>query len=93
MTPHEILAKYGLATDVKSIRERLTTAKAYANVPNVDIQYLVDADLDLLCEMAEKVEKIQEVVDYWDKSLSSEDEPFEPIEAMEEIQRILDGEK
>ena len=75
MTPFETLQKYNLKTDVKSIRERLYNPGNYfrelkITFPNTidgtikamnteDIVH--DADLALLCELAEKGEELEEI--------------------------------
>jgi hypothetical protein len=82
MTPLETLQKYGLKTDVKSIRER--TGKSYSDLLvkfiteqkepqsmlgiNYDSAFrhrweeIKNADLALLCELAEKGERLEKVV-------------------------------
>ena len=86
MTPLETLAKYGLKTDVKSIRERvfLNVEKRFSyseflikwlqNIHGVHVQIPIDsdfrhaweeiknADLTLLCSLAEKGERLEKVV-------------------------------
>lgn len=76
MTPREILEKYGLKTDVKSVKERIgierndkcgywESSKQYAELNHLlffgnIIDECFQADLDLLCEMAERAEKVEE---------------------------------
>ena len=86
MTPLETLAKYGLKTDVKSIRERvfLNVEKRFSyseflikwlqNIHGVHVQIPIDsdfrhaweeiknADLALLCSLAEKGERYEKAV-------------------------------
>lgn len=72
MKPLETLQKYGLKTDVKSIRERLYNPDNYfrelkitfsntidGTIKAINAEDIVhDADLALLCEMAEKGERV-----------------------------------
>ena len=76
MTPLETLQKYNLKTDVKSIRERLYNPDNYflelkITFPNtidgtikaINAEDIVhDADLALLCELAEKGERWERAV-------------------------------
>ena len=76
MTPLETLQKYGLKTDVKSIRERLYNPDNYflelkitfsntidGTIKAINAEDIVhDADLSLLCEMAEKGERYEKAV-------------------------------
>jgi len=76
MTPFETLQKYNLKTDVKSIRERLQGNVSYFDgiVISVvrmaiddtslqDVQHLCqNADLALLCSLAEKGERYEKAV-------------------------------
>jgi len=61
MTPLETLQKYGLKTDVKSIRERVE--KSYTELDNMVSAEWVKrieinrADLSVLCSLAEKGER------------------------------------
>ena len=70
MTPLETLAKYGLKTDVKSIRERMLKNDYFSIVYGSDVttdrhvssvkkeaDNLRTADLSLLCSLAEKGER------------------------------------
>lgn len=76
MNAKETLEKYGLATDVKSIRERIEKNDYFHFVLNSDFpmdfrsdeihneaQRLRSADLSLLCELAEKGERYERVVE------------------------------
>ena len=97
MTPREILAKYGLETTVKAIKDRLSKTTYWDvafeeawrdNEHTVDDMEIIikTADLDLLCEMAEKVEKItNEVAMHQDGANATV--------CIAQIQRILDGEQ
>lgn len=85
MTAKEILEKYGLKTDVKSVKERLRPQenkpfsysqfliKWLGGTTQIDKDFLYawndikNADLDLLCEMAERVEKVEELLDLYRK--------------------------
>lgn len=71
MTPREILEKYGLKTDVKSIKERIRWIGAYKVASSLTDDPLMilnikmeiqQADLDLLCEMAERAEKLEDFI-------------------------------
>jgi hypothetical protein len=76
MTALETLQKYGLKTDVKSIRERLYNPDNYflelkitfsntidGTIKAINAEDIVhDADLSLLCEMAEKGERYEKAV-------------------------------
>ena len=73
MTPLETLAKYGLETSVKAIRERIITkpynliaaefipifSKSWPIVRSELAAYLHQADLSLLCSLAEKGEALE----------------------------------
>jgi len=73
MTPIETLQKYGLKTDVKSVKERLYNPDNYfrelkttlsntidGTIKAINAEDIVhDADLALLCEMAEKGERVE----------------------------------
>ena len=97
MTPRETLAKYGLATDVKSIINRLNNDDiANAVMAHNKGLYslherlhehktLYQADLVLLCEMAEKVEKIQESI--------QNPQNWNVYGLLNKIKSILDGEQ
>ena len=76
MTALETLQKYGLKTDVKSIKERLYNPDNYfrelkitfsntidGTIKAINAEDIVhDADLSLLCEMAEKGERYEKAV-------------------------------
>jgi hypothetical protein len=76
MTPLETLAKYGLKTDVKSIRERLYNPDNYFRELKITFSNTIDgtikamnaedivhdADLSLLCSLAEKGERWERAV-------------------------------
>lgn len=73
MTPRETLKKYGLKTDVKSIRERMDANEYWKlafnecwrtkeiTVDDIAIE-LAAADITLLCELAEKGERAIELI-------------------------------
>lgn len=70
MTAKETLEKYGLATDVKSIKKRIIyqpssyiVSGSYAEKErNIIAETLKYADLSLLCELAEKGERYDKAV-------------------------------
>ena len=90
MTPLETLQKYGLKTDVKSIRERIEKNDYFHFVLNSDFpmdfrsdeihneaQRLRSADLSLLCELAEKGGRFE-------KAVKNHRDELEPHRCMDE---------
>ena len=78
MTPLETLAKYGLKTDVKSIRERMLKNDYFSIVYGSDVttdrhvssvkkeaDNLRTADLSLLCSFAEKGERENKLLELY----------------------------
>ena len=75
MTPLETLQKYGLKTDVKSVKERLYNPDNYFRELKITFSNTIDgtikamnaedivhdADLSLLCSLAEKGEELEEI--------------------------------
>ncbi len=85
MKPSEILEKYGLKTDVKSIKQRIDNQEHFDFLYNlnertnfkdivIESTRLMRADLDLLCEMAERVEKVEELLGLYQKFFNILDE-------------------
>jgi len=122
MTPLETLAKYGLKTDVKSIRERvfLNVEKRFSyseflikwlqNIHGVHVQIPIDsdfrhaweeiknADLALLCSLAEKGERRSNplnpnikmtVQEAW-AQVSDEAEPYVIYECLDTISKAIE---
>lgn len=73
MTPRETLEKYGLKTDVKSIRERIIH-NDYSCISEIE-QEQRSADILLLCEMAEECEEIKKRAEKKRKDAGTKESP------------------
>jgi len=93
MTALETLQKYGLKTDVKSIRERLDTVLSWdCNAYSIytDSKEVYTADLSLLCSLAEKGERYEKAVkDYQDMLVTLEHGMFSVPELIRAFKYII----